>query len=172
MVKFTWKQKILLSLITALTYALAITLLQGNFSEINYSIIALKAGVFGLVFGLLYYPFLQYTTNKRLSKIEEPELDESDEILFSDAASLYKKSWNAIGGKLFITKKRIIFISYWRKSNRIDMDINRQDISLVSKRKSMSIVNNVLLIKCNDGNEYKLMVNHRDDILALLESGL
>lgn len=102
--------------------------------------------------------------------MQDPELSPSDKVLMTDAASVYKKSWFAIGGKLFITKERLIFTSHKGNLNKLSLDIKLNDIVSISKRKSGGILDNGILLKTKSGEEYKLIVNQRSAILELLNS--
>jgi hypothetical protein len=165
MLKFTWKQKVFIGLIAGLSYGF----FRFLFDTQDLERIAISALVFALFFGLGYPAFLSWFTNRQLAKIKDPEMEADEVILFRDAASIYKNKWVAVGGKLFITNQRLIFIPTKANFNKANVEIKRSNIEEITKRKSGGIMNNGMKLSYLDGSEHIFILNSRDEIVEMLK---
>ncbi len=165
MLKFTWKQRVFIGLTAGLSYGA----FRYLFDMQNLERAAISALVFALFFGFGYPAFLSWFTNRQLAKIKDPELEANEVILFRDAASIYKNKWVAVGGKLFITNQRLIFIPTKANFNKGNVEIKRANIMQITKRKSGGIVNNGMKLSYLDGSEHIFILNSRDEIVKMLQ---
>ena len=84
----------------------------------------------------------------------------SEEYEYEGAANLFK-GIEAVGGKLYITKKALIHRPHKINIQSRETIIDLKDITEVTKKNTLLLVPNGLLVTTADGEKYKLVVNKR-----------
>jgi hypothetical protein len=97
------------------------------------------------------------------------EVNQSEEILADVAANLFR-GIEAVGGRLKITNRRVLFESHAMNLQKIPAEILFSDIAEVSKRNTLGFVPNGMLIRTKAGVEYKFVVSGRDKLISIIES--
>ena len=67
-----------------------------------------------------------------------------------------------VGGKMFLTNKKVVFKSHKINIQKGQTDILYEDITEIIKRKTAKLIDNGIRIKTNDGNEFDFVVNERE----------
>ena len=104
-----------------------------------------------------------------LSKVKNPEMEEDENIIYEDGANLFSGTWVAVGGKLFLTNKRLIFNPHKYNFQKGETSIDLSEITEISKRKTSRIMDNGLRIVTKDNEKYDLVLNDRDEWFKQLE---
>ncbi len=87
-------------------------------------------------------------------------------------AANYFKRIEAVGGKLFFDETGMTFKSHAINIQSGETRIQYDQISRISKRNTLGIVPNGMLIFTKDGFEHKFVINHREDVIAFLMNKL
>jgi len=93
----------------------------------------------------------------------------SEEILADKVANLIR-GIEAVGGRLKITSRRVIFESHKINLQTMPAEILMSDILEVQKRNTLGLVPNGLLIRTKAGVEYKFVVWGRENLINIIES--
>lgn len=109
----------------------------------------LTGGLSGLFFGWITGWFASSKFVKRTTAIE-PEPGEN--ILFETGANHFKGS-EAVGGRLYLTEKRLIFQSHKLNIQNHQLSIPLSEIQTVDRYKSMGIANNGIKITTGSRTE-------------------
>ena len=99
------------------------------------------------------------------------ELLENETIEFSKAANHFM-GLEGVGGKLFITNKRVVFKSHTLNFQVQELTINYSDIVRVEFYNNLGIVPNGLRIILDSGKTEKFVVWKRKTIKSLIEGKL
>jgi hypothetical protein len=94
---------------------------------------------------------------------------QSEEILADVAANLFR-GIEAVGGRLKITSRRVVFEPHAFNLQKMSAEMFLSDIVEVSKRNTMGIVPNGLLIRTKAGVEYKFVVWQREKLIKIIQS--
>jgi len=169
MKKLKWNQKILFALFSGILYTLIFCIFSWDFNEVYTKKFLSLVLVFTIFFGF-GFPFLMEKLSLRLlSKIKTPDLNENETIIKEDGANLFQNFFNAIGGKLFLTEKRLIFNSHKLNLPNSYITIQLENISDILERKTIGIINNGLRIKTKNGLTYDFVVNDRKSWIEKLK---
>ena len=84
-----------------------------------------------------------------------------ESILFDTPANHFK-GIEGVGGKLYLTNKRLVFKSHKINFQKHQLSINLSDIQKVDRYKPLGIANNGLLIKTADNKIEKFVVEKRE----------
>ena len=95
--------------------------------------------------------------------------NQSEEILADVAANLFR-GVEGVGGRLKITSRRVLFEPHAVNLQKIPAEILLSDIREVSKRNTMGLVPNGMLIRTRGGVEYKFVVWGREKLISIIES--
>ena len=157
-VKFSWKQITLLAFFTTFFYALI--LYSFNIEE-NLKSIAVQAiiyGVFMTLFFVFLFPwFMKKLVGNRIDNIK-PILLENEKV-----------EEEIVGGKIFLTKERLIFKSHSLNIQKGQTNIKYSQIAAVEKRKTMKTVDNGIKIITKENKEYCFIVNDRDTQIQIIQ---
>jgi len=96
------------------------------------------------------------------------QLDPNEQILADVAANMWR-GIEAVGGRMKITNRRVIFESHAINLQKILAEIPMSDISLVGPQNTMLIVPNGLVIRLKSGMEYKFVVWGRGRLISLIQ---
>jgi hypothetical protein len=99
--------------------------------------------------------------SSKLGKNIKPELTQNEEIEIEGPANIFR-GIEGVGGKLFLTNKKVIFKSHKLNIQKGQTDINYENIAELIKRKTAKLIENAIRIKTNDGKEFDFVVNERE----------
>lgn len=134
--------------------------------EITASVVSgLIIGVIsGLLFGWLMGLFINSKFVKKTTKVDtEP----GENILFQTPANHFK-GIEGVGGKLYLTNKRLIFKSHKLNIQNHQLSIELTDINNVGRYKTLGLMNNGLSIMTNQNKTEKFVVEQVDEWIKLL----
>ena len=97
------------------------------------------------------------------------ELLENEEVETVKACNHFK-GIESVGGKIFITNKRIAFKSHKGNIQNNQLDINYDDIDEIGFYNTLGLVPNGMSIKTKSGNHEKFVVWGRKPLKKLIES--
>lgn len=118
----------------------------------------------GLLFGWLMGRF---ANSKRLTKDTKIDTDAGETILFDTGANHFKSA-EAVGGKLYLTDKRLVFRSHKFNVQNHELSINLSDIDKVERYKTLGLVNNGLSVTTFNHKTEKFVVQQNDEWLNQL----
>jgi hypothetical protein len=152
-------------------FSIAEDLLRSNnysFNQIlKYIALALISGaIAGLVFGFLIGLFMK---SKYVNAAVKIETETGENILFETLANHFK-GIEAVGGKLYLTNKRLIFKSHKLNINNHQLSILLNDIIAINRYKTLGIINNGLSVVTKDNTGEKFVVNDIKEWLSHLTS--
>ena len=166
--KWRYKMKnnaLLLGVIFGTIMAISlITINSIEASHISIKIIVseiIGASVGGLVFGI----FMQYIF-KRGNKIQI-EIRE-DENIIKEGLANHKVKIESVGGKLFLTNKRLVFKSHKINIQKHIFELELSQINNCAKFKTIGIISNGLKINTNNKIE-KFIVNKPNEWITQIE---
>lgn len=95
------------------------------------------------------------------------ELKPNEEVLADIGANLFR-GIEAVGGRMRITNKRILFEPHSLNLQSMPAEIPLEHIAEVNKRRTLWILPNGILIRTHAGVEYKLVVENREQLIELI----
>ncbi|MGM0635925.1 MAG: GRAM domain-containing protein [Bacteroidota bacterium] len=171
--KMSLKHRIIFALSSAVFYSFMLWLIYGFYDD-SYKIeaILIQGVLFGIFFGI-GFPYLNHklaekVTHKTLKKIQL-ELVENEEVLITGPANLFR-GMEAVGGKLFLTNKRLVFIAHKMNFHKGQTDIYLSDIQSIAQRKTAKLVDNGFRIENKAQEKFDFVVNERDSWLAHIQN--
>lgn len=176
MIKLSWKFKITSVILTALIFVGLLMLkdyiIENDFQNI-YSYI-LQGVLFGFFMGIaLPYVTKKFGKSLTLSIVKniKPELTENEEIENEGPANLFR-GMEAVGGKLILTNKKIIFKSHKLNIQNGQTHIDYRDIENITEQKTAKLIDNGIRIKTKDRKDYDFVVNEREKWIDKLNEKL
>ena len=138
-----------------------------NFRIIIISVISglIGGAVAGLLFGWLMGLFIK---SKFVNDTTKIDVDSDESILFQTGANHFK-GIEGVGGKLYLTNKRLVFKSHKLNIQNHLLSICLSDIITVDRYKTLNIVNNGLSVTTNQGIIEKFVVEKIDEWVMQLE---
>lgn len=113
--------------------------------------------VFGILFSLSVHYALSLTEKKILSKIS---IDyDKDETLVEERGANHFKGLEAVGGKLALTNKRLIFKSHGMNIQRHQEDFQLKEIKGIVVTPSVPFLKNKLVISLAENVKHSFIVN-------------
>jgi hypothetical protein len=120
--------------------------------------------VTGVLFGMTYPAFARKLIERRMSKIKV-ELDHGEAAMKEGPAN-YFQGHVAVGGKLVVTSKRLIFQPLRKQATIIPLE----RIKTTSTGKSIGLFPNVFRLQLNDDRNLKFVVDSPEDWVRLTKS--
>ena len=166
LIKLNWKFRIVSAILTGLLFIGIMCLmdyfLDGEFQSLNSYLFQ------GIFFGIFMGIGFPYVTQKfgtkftsKIGKNIKPELAQDENIEIEGPANLFR-GMEGVGGKLFLTNKKVVFKSHKINIQKGQTDILYENITEIIKRKTAKIMDNGIRIKTNGGNEFDFVVNERE----------
>jgi hypothetical protein len=118
----------------------------------------------GLLFGLLIGSF---ANSKFLTKATKIATRPGETILFETVANHFKGA-EGVGGKLYLTTKRLVFKSHKFNIQNHELSINLSDVYEVNRYKTAGLVNNGLAVTTTSGAIEKFVVQQPNEWFSLL----
>jgi hypothetical protein len=164
MIKMSWKYRVTFAITTAILYTVLLIIFDYFSEEKLYSTNSLifQGIFFGVFFGI-GFPYVSEKFADRFLKTTKiiPELELDEQIQIEGPASLFR-GMEGVGGKIFLTNKKLIFNSHKINIQRGRTNIEYSNIKEVNKRKTAKLINNGLKVITQSGEEYDFVVNDRD----------
>jgi hypothetical protein len=95
------------------------------------------------------------------------ELRKNEQILVDRAANLFR-GIEGVGGRLKVTNQRLIFEPHAINIQKQILEVPLNQIKEVSPRNTMGLIPNGILVKLVSGQEYKLVVWKRKELIELI----
>lgn len=124
------------------------------------------AGIAGIIFGWLMDTL---TGSKILEQNIKIDLDLGEKLIFESSANHFK-GLEAVGGKLFLTDKRLVFKSHNLNIQNHQLIIKLNDIASIGRFKPLGLTNNGLFIIDKKEVTEKFVVEKLAEWLIYLES--
>jgi hypothetical protein len=118
----------------------------------------------GVLFGWLMGLFAKSKFARQATKIET---DPDEHILFETPANHFK-GIEGVGGKLYLTNKRLIFRSHKLNVQNHQLSIQLTDVKNVDRYKTLGLVNNGLSITIIDDKTEKFVVEQVENWIKYL----
>ena len=158
----SWKGRLLFAVLNGLFFTLLLCILD-LFSPSSYYTwpsLIFQGVTFGLLMGL-GMPYFFTRVGNRFLQVAPPEL-ESDELLsFEGPANLFRGK-EAVGGRLFLTTHRLIFVSHNLNIQNGTTLLDLNQIVSLSPRKTLGLIQNGLTIQLEGGKDYHFVVYNPD----------
>ena len=113
--------------------------------------------------GIIYYFIKQRKITIAL------KLKKNEQIIVDRTANLFRGK-EAVGGRLKITNQRLIFEPHIVNIQKQTLEIPLNQIREVKPRNTLGIVPNGILVKLVSGEEYKLVVWKRKELIELINT--
>lgn len=175
-IKRSWKFKVTQVIIYILMFV-GLLLIKDYFFEKEFQSIVkylLQGIFFGFFMGILH-PYLMGKFGKGITssvlKTIQLELTENEEIEIEGPANLFR-GMEAVGGKLVLTTKRLIFKSHKLNIQRGETHIEYREIENIKERKTMKLIDNGIRVKTVEGKEFDFVVNEREKWIDKLNAKL
>lgn len=153
-------------------FYIGLILLDNNHTthHIAKSIIAgiIGGAIGGVLFGWVIGAFSKSRFVSATTKIST----EPDEIVLFETPANHFKGIEAVGGKLYLTNKRVIFKSHKLNIQNHELSIKLGDISCVERYKTLGVVNNGLSIMTSQNSIEKFVVEQVEEWVRQLTSRL
>lgn len=166
MTKMNWKYRIIFAIGTAILHVFLLWTFDYFSEQKLYSINSLifQGVLFGIFFGIGFPYVNEKLAGKFSNKMglkNKPVLEPNEGIEIEGPANLFR-GIEGVGGKIFLTNKKLIFKSHKINIQKGQTDIEYSTIQKIVKRKTAKLIDNGIRIKTNNGKEYDFVVNERD----------
>ena len=137
----------------------------GLFMGISWSLLygsksgVVMGGIAGILFGVSMGAFVNY--QKKKFQMEAPSLPGED--IVKQGGANHFKSYEAVGGWIYLTDQRLLFRSHSMNVQRHELTIPLQEISEAKPCMTFGIIPNGLEIKTIDGKTERFVVEDRKD---------
>ena len=140
------------------------TLFTSHDLDTKHVLIHVIAAVFwGATVGFLYaWSVGKFARSGLIDKQTRITTEPGETILFDTLANHFK-SIEGVGGKLYLTNKRLVFKSHKINFQKHQLSINLSDIQKVDRYRPLGIANNGLLIKTANNKTEKFVVEQREE---------
>lgn len=127
----------------------------------------------GFLFALLIAAFLRVSTKTTLLELDGREAGfDADEKLLRAGPANHFKGIEGVGGKLFLTSKRLRFRSHKMNFQAHDESYPIEAIASVEPSSSLGIIPNGLLVHLRDGRRERFVVAGRGDWVSSIRSAM
>ena len=94
----------------------------------------------------------------------------NDDVPIKDGAANHFKGMESVGGRLYLTNRRLIFRSHSLNIQTHEESYRLDDIVAIVRRNTLGIVPNGIAVRLVDGREERFVVNGRGDWISKIES--
>lgn len=138
-----------------------ITADQWSVRSVFFTVISGLAG--GLVAGFLFGWILgAFINSKQVEQSTQIKTEDDETILFGSQAN-HLRGIEAVGGKLYLTNKRLVFKSHNFNFKNEMLSIPRSDIVSLGSFKSLGFISNGLSVTLRDQKTEKFIVDRPQD---------
>lgn len=125
--------------------------------------IVLAGIVCGIVSGFLFGWIGKGLINSKwIKETTQIDIHPGEKIIFQTAANHFK-GIEGVGGKLYLTNKRLIFKSHKMNIQNHELSVNLSDITRVSRYKILGIVNKGIFVVTAQKKTEKFVVENSND---------
>lgn len=166
MMKINWKYRIVFAIGNAILYAVLLWVFDYFTDEELFPIkmLIIQSVLFGIFFGI-GFPYINEKFarkfSKKVGKNIIPNLEADETIEIEGPGNLFR-GMEGVGGKLFLTNKKLIFKAHKINIQRGQTDIAYQNIQEIIKRKTLKLIDNGIRVVTTDHQEFDFVVNERD----------
>jgi hypothetical protein len=121
--------------------------------------------VSSLLFGIVFSYFARYFATRQLKKVAI-ELD-TDEKEIKVAGANHMVGMEAVGGKLLLTNKRLVFKSHFLNIQTHQLDVAFPRIQLMTVGKTLGLLENVLSVTIDNQNHRFIVEDPRTWVVAI-----
>lgn len=127
-------------------------------------IITIVSGLFGGALAGLLFGWLigLFANSKLLTQGTQINTDANETIVFETGANHFKGA-EGVGGKLYLTNKRLVFKSHKYNIQNHELSINLSDVDKVDRYKTLGIANNGLAVTTTHNIVEKFAVQQPDE---------
>ncbi|MCV9385465.1 GRAM domain-containing protein [Reichenbachiella ulvae] len=160
--KVSFKQKLLFSLISGLSFAILNSLMYYVFLDKGFiwEIFMMNWILFGFLFGFGFLFFMQRMTTRLMNNIQIQLAD--DEIVRHEGGANLMKGIEAVGGKLVLTDQRLIFKSHQKNVQSGETQLPLTEIQEVIPRKTAKLFQNGMRVLNQAGEAFDFVVYERE----------
>ena len=116
----------------------------------------------GIIAAILFGYGISKIAPKLANSISKLETEADEKLLLNSPANHYKKL-EAVGGKLFLTNKRLVFKSHNSNIQNHEIHIALNDIVKIERFKNFKITNNGVSVLCRNGKIEKFVVEKPEE---------
>lgn len=154
-------------------YNILIDIITADNLSASHVVKILIAGIFagtlsGVLFGWLMGKFLN---SKYINQACAVEMEAGESILFETPANHFK-GIEGVGGKLYLTSRRLIFKSHKLNFQNHQLDILLPDIQAFDRYRTLGIINNGLRVKNDQGVVEKFVVHQPEKWVQLISGAV
>ncbi len=144
-------------------------LLTSDNRDTKHIVIIIASGLLGGVLAGFLFGWImgRFAKSKLFTKGTEIETDPGENILFETGANHFR-GIEAVGGKLYVTNKRLVFRSHKFNIPNHHLTIGLADIEEIERYKTLGLVNNGLSIQCANGSTEKFVVQQPEEWFNIL----
>lgn len=150
-------------------YIIAKNLLTDSDLSVKKILIILATGIVGGALSGLLFGWLMrlFANSKMLTKSTKIDIQEGETIVFDTGANHFK-GIEAVGGKLFLTNKRLVFKSHKFNFQPHELSISLNEIDNVCRCKTAGIVDNGLCLTTTGNKTEKFVVEQAEEWITQL----
>jgi hypothetical protein len=129
----------------------------------------ISAIVSGSISGFLFsWVIEKFTTSKFVNKTTRIKIAPGEKMVFQTSANHFK-AIEAVGGKLYLTNKNLIFKSHKLNIQNHELIIKLSDIKEIKRFRPMGLTDNGLSIHIHENRKEKFVVEKIEEWLLYLE---
>ena len=125
--------------------------------------------VLGIVSGFLFGLIIGYfSSSKFVDRTTRIETRPDENILFQTPANHFK-GMEGVGGRLYLTNKRLVFISHKLNVQNHELSIDLGNIISIDRYKNAGLLNNGLIVTSRNNNVDKFAVEQAEEWVRKLK---
>ena len=162
------KTGLIIGIAMTITFVLQELFTHSNLATTHLTITIVSALIGGACSGLLFVWLTGlFVKSKWLAKVTKIDTQADESVLFETGANHFK-GVEAVGGKLYLTNKRLVFKSHKFNIQNHQLSIKLSDIDKIERNKTLGLVNNGLSVRTVDSQSEKFVVQQIDEWLKQL----
>ena len=162
------KTGLIIGIAMTITFVLQELFTHSNLATTHLTITIVSALIGGACSGLLFVWLTGlFVKSKWLGKVTKIDTQADESVLFETGANHFK-GVEAVGGKLYLTNKRLVFKSHKFNIQNHQLSIKLSDIDKIERNKTLGLVNNGLSVRTVDSQSEKFVVQQIDEWLNQL----
>lgn len=138
-------------------------LTNDDLSSENVMIYIVSGVVGGAVAGVLFGSLAGLFANSKLVSDSTKIETAADETILLESGANHFKGAEAVGGKLYLTNKRLVFKSHKLNIQNHELSFNLSDINKVDRCKTLGLINNGLAVTTSNTAVEKFVVQNADN---------
>lgn len=136
---------------------------ENNYTRGHITTLLISGVIGGAIAGLLFSWLIGIVgKSKFINTVTKIETEPDENVLIETPANHFK-GIEAVGGKLYLTNKRLIFKSHKLNIQNHELFIDLPDIKSVDRHKTLGLVNNGLLITTSQNMKEKFVVEQAEE---------